>query len=173
MTQTLKPMIYIACLAAYNAGKLHGKWISAAQDVESIQDEVRELLKSSPEPFAEEWAIHDFEGFGRLRLGEHESLEEISRLGLLIERHGEAFAAYAAYVDTESATEERFLDTYLGHWDSELAFAANVFDELYAHEVPEHIRGYINYDAFCCDLFLDSHIGVESSTFGLYVFYNF
>ncbi|MBX9790020.1 MAG: antirestriction protein ArdA [Pirellulales bacterium] len=89
---------------------------------------------------------------------------------MLIDEHGEAFAAYAAHVDTESATEEPFLDAYRGHWDSEVAYAMDLFDELYAHEVPEHLRSYIDYGGFAQDLFLDGHFSVRSSEFGVYVF---
>lgn len=52
------PRIYVACLAAYNAGTLHGKWIEATQDIEDIWKEIRDMLASSPEPNSEEWAIH-------------------------------------------------------------------------------------------------------------------
>jgi len=60
------PRIYVACLAAYNAGRLHGRWIDAAQDAADIQAEVRKMLAASPQADAEEWAIHDYEGFGPL-----------------------------------------------------------------------------------------------------------
>jgi antirestriction protein len=170
MNQILKPMIYVACLAAYNAGTLHGKWIAATQDADSLHREVQEILKQSPEPFAEEWAIHDYEGFGESRIDEYQPLSEVSRLALLIEAHGEAFAAYAAHVGTESATEESFLDAYRGHWDSELAYAQDLFDELYAHEIPKNLRFYIDYEAFSRDLFLDGHFSVRSSDFRVYVF---
>jgi antirestriction protein len=170
MNQKLKPMIYVACLAAYNAGTLHGKWIAATLAADSLHQEVQEILKLSPEPFAEEWAIHDYEGFGDIRIHEYESLSEVSRLGLLVEEHGEAFAAYAAHVGTETATEESFQDAYRGHWDSELAYAQDLFDELYAHEVPENLRFYIDYEAFSRDIFLDGHFSVRSSDFRVYVF---
>ncbi len=52
------PRIYVACLAAYNNGHLHGRWIDAAQDAEDIQSEISEMLSASPIPNAEEWAIH-------------------------------------------------------------------------------------------------------------------
>jgi antirestriction protein len=38
-TQTT-PKIYVACLAAYNSGILHGKWIEANQEAEVIQSEI-------------------------------------------------------------------------------------------------------------------------------------
>ncbi len=60
MYNTITPKIYIACLAAYNNGYLHGKWIDATQDVDSIYSNIRNVLASSPIPDAEEWAIHDY-----------------------------------------------------------------------------------------------------------------
>ena len=55
--------IYVADLAAYNNGKLHGVWIDATQNLEDIQDQINAMLAESPEGFAEEYAIHDYEGF--------------------------------------------------------------------------------------------------------------
>ncbi|WP_273241477.1 antirestriction protein ArdA [Hyphomonas atlantica corrig.] len=51
------PRIYVACLAAYNNGRLHGAWIDATEPDEMMQG-VRAMLAASPEPGAEEWSIH-------------------------------------------------------------------------------------------------------------------
>ena len=53
---------YPICLAAYNSGYLHGTWI-AATTPDGIMDAVRAMLAASPLPDAEEWAIHDHDGF--------------------------------------------------------------------------------------------------------------
>jgi antirestriction protein len=42
--------IYIACLASYNNGTLHGKWIDATSDVDEMQEDVDTLLRSSKYP---------------------------------------------------------------------------------------------------------------------------
>ena len=55
--------IYVADLAAYNNGKLHGVWVDACADLDEIWNAVNAMLKASPEPGPEEWAIHDYEGF--------------------------------------------------------------------------------------------------------------
>lgn len=52
-----RPRIYVACLAAYNNGRLHGRWIDA-NTPDEIWREVSAMLRASPEPDAEEWAIH-------------------------------------------------------------------------------------------------------------------
>jgi antirestriction protein len=41
--------IYVACLASYNAGCLHGAWIDCT-DLDSMQDQVNAILRASPEP---------------------------------------------------------------------------------------------------------------------------
>lgn len=62
LTTKFEPRIYVACLAAYNSGYLHGAWIDAAQEPWSIYDDVKAMLAASPIAGAEEWAIHDYNG---------------------------------------------------------------------------------------------------------------
>ena len=40
MENKSEPKIYVACLAAYNNGILHGRWIDANQDADTIRDEI-------------------------------------------------------------------------------------------------------------------------------------
>lgn len=168
MTDT--PRIYVACLASYNRGTLHGEWIDAT-DTDEINESIQEMLENSPSPGAEEWAIHDFDNFGNLRLSEHEDIDRVAEIGALIEEHGAAFAAHADNVGIDHATEENFQDAYCGEWDSEKAYAENLFDELYAHDLPDHIAPYIDYEAFARDLFIGDYSSVESKP-GVYVFCN-
>ena len=53
--KTSYPEIYVADLAAYNAGKLRGTWIDATQDADDIKAEIEEMLRGSPEAIAESW----------------------------------------------------------------------------------------------------------------------
>lgn len=118
------PRIYVACLAAYNAGRLHGAWIDADQDKDAVWAEVEAVLTSSPVPGAEEWAIHDYEGFGPMRLSEYESVERVVAIAHGIEEHGPAFAAW---LDGDSTRDPEdltaFEDAYRGEWDSVRAYA--------------------------------------------------
>ena len=51
--------IYVADLAAYNNGILHGVWIDVTQELDDIWDQVNKMLKASPiDEVAEEYAIH-------------------------------------------------------------------------------------------------------------------
>jgi len=169
-TTTDTPRIYVACLASYNAGILHGQWIDAT-DADMLREAIQEMLAKSSEPIAEEWAIHDYEGFGGIRLSEWADLDKVAELGALIEQHGAAFAAYADHVGVDHATEEGFQDAYCGEWDSERAYAENLFDECYLHDVPEHVQNYIDYDAFARDVFMGDNYSVKGES-GVYVFHN-
>jgi len=164
------PRIYVACLASYNEGILHGRWTEAT-DADVIWEAIKQMLAESSFRVAEEWAIHDYEGFGDIRLSEWEEIDKVARLGALMEEHGEAFSAYVCYVGEEFATEERFLDAYCGQWESERAYAENLFDELYAHDVPEHIAMYIDYESFANDLFVNDYYSAEGNS-GVHVFHH-
>lgn len=47
------PRIYVACLASYNAGELHGVWIDADQDPDDVWNEIRAMLRASRHPNVE------------------------------------------------------------------------------------------------------------------------
>ena len=69
--------IYVADLAAYNNGILHGTWINACNDTEDIQEQINEMLKNSTEEDAEEYAIHDHEGFEGYSVSEWSCIDEL------------------------------------------------------------------------------------------------
>ncbi|HBG62150.1 MAG: hypothetical protein A2Y03_00490 [Omnitrophica WOR_2 bacterium GWF2_38_59] len=169
-TITTTPKIYVACLAAYNNGRLHGKWIDAEQNADAIQEEIQEMLKNSPEPFAEEWAIHDYEGFEGLSINEYESIEDVAEYARLIAEHGAAYAAYANNVGVDYATEEGFEESYQGEWDSEEAFAENLADEIM--DIPERLSYYFDYGKFAHELFMGDYYSVDNDNHNVYVFSN-
>ena len=127
------PRIYVACLAAYNNGKLHGRWIDANQEAAEIHAEIDAMLKASPEPLAEEWAVHDFEGFGSINIGEYPSIERVSALAQLIEDHGDGFTIWYDHQDGAHFEVEELEDSFLEQWqgarDSEVAFASSLLEE--------------------------------------------
>ena len=79
-----EPRIYAACLSAYNNGQLHGCWIRAAQDPDLIYDQIHQMLAASPSPQAEEWAIHDYEGFAPHKIDETEDITTLARIAMEI-----------------------------------------------------------------------------------------
>ncbi len=167
------PHIYVACLAAYNAGCLHGRWIDASQDAEDIWAEVNAMLAASPELGAEEHAIHDYEGFGALRLGEYESLERVAAVAAGIAEHGDAFTAWLSY-DTgrDPVDVQAFEDAYRGEWDSLRAYAENYADEVGMYDVAEKSGSpyvVVDIDMLTRDLDIELY-AVESDHYTVYVF---
>lgn len=83
------PKVYVADLAAYNNRILHGVWIDATADLETIQNQIKGMLAHSPVEDAEEYAIHDFEDYGGYRLGEYEGLQAAHEIACFIDAHGD------------------------------------------------------------------------------------
>jgi antirestriction protein len=171
-----EPRIYVASLADYNAGRLHGRWIAANQEPETLWEEINEMLAESMEPLAEEWAIHDYEGFGPLRLSEYESIERISTLARGIAEHGRAFAHWADYLGPGQDDDlDRFEENYRGHWSSTTEFAESFLDDIGVQLdslVDEQWQPYVTFDldAFARDLSFDFHVSEDDE--GVYVFDN-
>jgi len=163
------PRIYVASLSDYNNGILHGTWIEADPDSEVMQEQIDEMLERSPttrrsgEP-AEEWAIHDYEGFGDLRLSELDSLDYIARLADGIGKHGLAFAAWTSEVNSDREQMDQFQERFQGEWESPEAYAENMLDELdaqrYLNDAPGWLQPYLKIDeaGFARDLELGGDI---------------
>lgn len=170
-----RPRIYVASLSDYNNGRLHGAWIDADQDFEAIGEEIGEMLAESKYDPAEEYAIHDYEGFGAYRVDEYESLEDVASIGRGIAEHGPAFAAFAAHLDpAEWYKLDDFDEHYRGQWASRADYAEQLLDDLgidLENLGPEMLQPYISVDldAFARDLAYDL-IVAEADDGGIYIF---
>ena len=135
--------IYIACLASYNNGTLHGKWIDATSDVDEMQEDVNALLRSSKYPnvmvecptcggvcrveacstcngsgevpSAEEFAIHDFDGIPNL--GEYCGLR--------------AVADYVEFVEANDSFKADEIRAVLDDCCGDLALAKELLEDGY------------------------------------------
>jgi antirestriction protein len=137
------PRIYVACLASYNAGRLHGRWINAAQNADDIRKEIADMLNKSPEPLAEEWAIHDFEGFGEFRLSESEDIDEVAAMAAQIVEHGEAYLAALA-LSSNRAEADALMEEYCGQFNSDEAFAEQLLED--GDLLPKDLPAWIHID---------------------------
>lgn len=144
-----KPRIYVACLAAYNSGRLHGVWIDAQQNAWAIYGEVAAMLRASPIADAEEWAIHDYEGFEGVRLSEYEGIEQVAELAAFIAEHGKLGAELIVYFggieDAKAALEDR----YHGAFQSLADYVQELAEETTA--IPEALRYYIDWERLARD----------------------
>jgi antirestriction protein len=153
MSEEIK--IYVACLAAYNSGYLHGVWIDATQEPEDIQAEIQTMLKASPIPEAEEYAIHDYDGFGSVSLSEYASIEKVHNLALFIEEHNDLGRLVLEHFcgDLDEATKA-LDEQYLGQYAS----LADYAEESYCGEIPSGLAYYIDWEAMARDMELNGSV---------------
>lgn len=168
------PRIYVASLADYNAGRLHGVWIDATDDIGDIWAQVHKMLEKSAEPGAEEFAIHDHDGFWPAQIGEYEPLDTVHQIAVGIQQHGRAFAHWIAIAEPEDRLDENlFEERFRGHWPSMREYAGEVLDEIfdaYEEGIPEGLRPYVRVDV---DLFAEDLMAITSMSrddSGVYVF---
>ncbi len=155
------PKIYVACLAAYNSGYLHGIWCDATQDEDGIYKDIYDMLAKSPVEGGEEWAIHDYSGFGDARLDEYESIPHVVKLAEFIDEHGELGATLLGDYSIDDA-QTLLEDQYHGAYDSEVDFAQSIFEECYSDAIPKNLIYYIDHEAFSRDLFMSDYFSMEA-----------
>ena len=139
------PRIYVASLSDYNAGRLHGRWIDADQDVDAIRAEIAAMLAESTEEVAEEWAIHDHDNFAGYDVPEHADLEHVSQVAALIAEHGRVFAELLEHFggDLDDA-RTHIRHGYRGAYRDIADYASEFFEDVY-HEALEALPGFIQW----------------------------
>jgi len=164
--------IYVADLAAYNNGKLYGVWIDAAGDLDDIWEQVKVMLAGSPEPDAEEYAIHDYEGFGGYSVSEYEGLESVHNVAVFIEEHGSIAGELLSHFgdNIEDATKA-IEENYAGVYKSLADYAEELTEQ--TSDIPEHLAFYIDYARMGRDMELNGDVyTIETSFDEIHVFWS-
>lgn len=151
-----RPRIYVACLAAYNNGTLHGCWIDATSPDE-IMNEVHAMLAASPIPDAEEWAIHDYEGFNGVILSEYAAFGRVCELAGFIEEHGELGGKVLSHFGDDLVDARAAFEEYAGEHRSAADFAEQLHEDV-GTEIPASFRYYIDWEALARDMELNGEI---------------
>ena len=165
------PRIYVACLAAYNNGYLHGAWIDADQDADEIRDEIAAMLARSPIKGAEDYAIHDYEGFEGVTIKEYAGIDTVARIGAFIAEHGALGAGLLEqFVGDMDQADTALQDCYHGQFAS----LADFMEDLTAESgttIPEALRYYIDWKAIARDAEMNGEFfTVETSHNEVHVF---
>lgn len=164
--------IYVACLAAYNNGHLHGRWIDATQGVDHIWEQTRAMLAASPIEDAEEWAIHDYEGFGAGAIGEYSGFDTVCELADFMEERGDLARALIEHFCGAVDEARAALEEYAGEYDSLAEFAQQLHGET-GTEIPAGLENYIDWQAMGRDLELNGDVFTIALGFTqVHVFWN-
>ena len=138
--------------------------IDASQPAETIREEIAEMLAGSSEMNAEEWAIHDYEDFGDLRLSEFEDIDRIAETAFLMTEYGPIFASLLAYLGGTSCLDDarRHMDDgYRGEYDSLADYVEQFVEDCYADvikDLPDFIRYHIDYEGIARDMELNGEV---------------
>jgi len=99
-----------------------------------------------------------------------------------IAEHGEPFALWADDMGADYAAEqaERFEEAYIGHYESETAFAEEMWEDsgyqaALERAIPEPLRYYVEFDAefYARDLRLGGDVTyLPAEDGGVYVYWN-
>lgn len=162
--------IYVACLAAYNNGILHGAWIDADQEASAINEGIQSMLRVSPIADAEEWAIHDFEGFEGAEVSEYTGIEEVAEMAAFIAEHGEIGGKLVAHYGDLDDARKAIEDAYAGEYRSLADFAEELTHS--TGDVPDHLQYYIDYDRMARDLEVSDVFSIETGFEEVHVFWN-
>lgn len=197
--------IYAACLASYNNGHLHGTWINADQDADSINAAISAMLRASPYPnvtrcyvtcaacehiwtcdvspytavpaccpecfgtmlvhgtpyaSAEEFAIHDTDGFHGL-IGECSPISEVVQVAEALEEHGSKYAALRADGYDHDEAISMIEDKYQGEYDSLTDWAESTLEDqglFRGLRYDSPLRTYFDFEAYARDCQLGGDI---------------
>ena len=161
MESTYTPaQVYFACLASYNNGHLHGCWVEPIHGVDHMRDAIAEMLETSPIEGAEEWAVHDYEGYEGAHIEEYAGLEHIYELTEFIEGNSAIGAALLEHYGNDLNDAWRASkDQYAGTYESVTDFVREITEETTI--IPENLRFYIDYEAMAQDMLVNDVFSIR------------
>jgi len=163
---------FVTNLGKYNEGELVGEWVkfpTTAEEMKKVFDRIGIGKTGDFGQVYEEWFITDYDCYvdGLYdKLGEYESLDELNYLASKLDEMDrgefEQFQAAMEIGDHSGSVQEIInltenldcYDVYPGIDDYD-DLGRYYIDELDAMQVPEHLRNYIDYEAYGRDIALD------------------
>ena len=163
---------FITNLGKYNEGELVGEWVKFPTTAEEMKKVFERIGIGQKDDFGnpyEEWFITDYDCYvdGLYdKLGEYESLDELnylaSKLDEMSQGEYEQFQAAMEVGDHSGSVQEIInltenLDCYDVYPDihDHDDLGRYYVEELDAMQVPEHLRNYIDYEAYGRDIALE------------------
>ena len=146
--------IYVANLAAYNAGRLKGQWIEPSTDPDELAEQIVAAIGGNPD---HEWAIHDYDSFPDM--GEHPDLKDVSRMAEILEQHPLHIVQAAQQFASDDMDElEEWLEEGYGTYESERDYVEQYVDDAGGPSAlgKKTVDMYFDYDSFGHDVLLEA-----------------
>ena len=172
---------FITNLGKYNEGELVGEWVKFPTTAEEMQEVFKRIGIGEKDDFGyvyEEWFITDYDCYvdGLYdKLGEYSNIDELnylaSKLDDMTQYDYEKFCAAVIVGDHTNSIQDLInltenLDCYevYADIDCDEALGRYYIDELEAMSVPDHLKSYIDYEAYGRDVQISE--GGEYTDFG-------
>jgi len=127
------------------------------------------MLKASPMEDAEEYAIHDYEGFEGISLSEYTSFEQVVEYADFIENHGALGGKlYQHYGNLEDA-EKALAEYYAGEYKSVSEFAEQITED--TTTIPKSLMCYIDYEKMARDMEVNDIVAIEANFEEVHIFW--
>lgn len=160
--------IYVGTYAKYNAGSLFGKWLDPEDfsDKDEFLAACKELHADEEDP---ELMFQDWDEIPRAYISESHVSEELWDWLELSESDKELLRVYRENVNQQGTIEEA-RDEFQGVYRSASDWAEEMLSDCGdLQEVPESLRGYIDFEAYARDAAHNGTTFVEMSD-GVHVF---
>lgn len=164
---SIVPMIYVASLADYVAGRLVGRWFDLSEhgDADDLLAHIADWLEDLEQRDGvkrEEWAIHDSENVGHIGPCPANALldEYIEAI-----HDGVDLDALEKYVDAGGYPSD-FRGRYVGTFDSPSDFGAALLEVSGTLDlVPPRLRPYLDHERYAHDALLGNYFEVDGFYF--------
>jgi antirestriction protein len=127
------------------------------------------MLFASPILGAEEWAIHDHEGFEGAPIEEYASIDTVGQIAHFIELHGALGGKLIEYFGDVGEAREAMEERYYGEYKRIEDFVQESTEN--QHEIPEALRYYIDYEAMARDWEINDILTIETGFECVHVFW--
>ena len=165
---------FITNLGKYNEGELVGEWVKFPTTAEELKEVFKRIGIGQKDDFGqpyEEWFITDYDCYVDglySKLGEYENLDELNYLASKLDEMSESeYAQFQAGMEMgdhcgslqEIINLTENLDCYevypdIHDYDD---LGRYYIEELDAMQVPEHLKNYIDYEAYGRDIAMDEN----------------
>lgn len=135
-----------------------------------IYYDVKTMLAVSPMENAEEWVVHDFEGFCGVTLSEYEGFDQVTEMAVFIAEHGEIGAQLINHLGDLDNAKKAIEDAYAGEYRSLADFAEELTEQ--STQIPECLRDYIDYDAKARDIEINDVFTIDTGFEQVHVFWS-
>lgn len=140
------PNVFVECPCCEGKGKVHVP-VNLDGSVVEVEHTCSQCNGNGKVSSSEEFAVHDYDDDSGLfrQFGEYPNLEELIEQQRMLEKHGDAWAAFVGRFGT-SVTEQDFEDSYCGEYESLEDYVQQFCEDIYGWKGGEPFYNWIDWE---------------------------